>query len=68
VAAEHPDVVKKLTGTALAWIKTLPPNPMRNAAIVTGKLPEVSSPEDKGALSRARRGMRGISALRLGEP
>ena len=46
MAAEHPDVVKKLTGTSLAWIKTLPPNPTRDAAIVTGKLPEVSSPEE----------------------
>lgn len=36
LAAMEPEVVKALTEKALAWVKTLPPSPARDAAIATG--------------------------------
>jgi N-acetylgalactosamine-6-sulfatase len=37
VAQQHPDVVQALTTKALAWVKSLPPSPARDAAAKTGK-------------------------------
>lgn len=36
LAATEPEVVKALTGKALAWVETLPPSPARDTAAATG--------------------------------
>jgi N-acetylgalactosamine-6-sulfatase len=37
IAQQHPDIVQALTAKALAWAKSLPPSPARDAATKTGK-------------------------------
>jgi N-acetylgalactosamine-6-sulfatase len=48
VAAEHADVVKKLTAKALAWQKSLPPSKARDTAAETGKPVDAPRPAAKG--------------------
>ena len=47
VASSNPEIVKSLTGKALAWVKTLPPSPARDRAAETGKTQE-GNPAAKG--------------------
>jgi len=46
VAAANPEIVRSLTGKALAWAKSLPPSKARDEASATGK-PQDRSPASK---------------------
>lgn len=37
LASKEPEVVKSLTGKALAWVKTLPPSAARDSVVATGQ-------------------------------
>jgi N-acetylgalactosamine-6-sulfatase len=48
VADANPEVVKTLTGKALAWTQTLPPSPARDQVARTGQ------PQDRGPATKAK--------------
>ncbi len=58
LAGENPDVVEKLTGKALAWMKTLPPSPARDKLMTgvppAGKSSAKAESKPKASLDRPR--------------
>lgn len=55
VAAAHPEIVQSLTAKAQAWVKTLPPSPIRDRAAQTGESQDSRTPKPlskKAALDR----------------